>query len=70
MTWVTDFWRAGRTAFAAAFAALRLLVPQLGGASGRSLQPSAAQLRGNWAPDRDLAEDLARDADDLARSRA
>jgi K+ transporter len=56
----------GRTAFAVAFASLRLLVPQLS-AGRRSVQPSAAQLRGNWAPDRDLAEDLAHGGDDLAR---
>jgi K+ transporter len=61
-------WRAGREVFAVAFATFRLLVPQLG-ASGRSVQPSAAQLRGNWAPNRDLAEDP-RGADDLARNQA
>jgi hypothetical protein len=44
----------------------RQLVPQLG-ASSRSVQSSATQLLRNWAPDRDLAEDLARGADNLAR---
>lgn len=48
-------------AFAVAGAAFRLPIPQFG-AGRRSVQSTAAQFPGNWAPDRDLGQrPLARD---------